>query len=59
MAEFNRYTTRKITITNPAVARLEINGKFRTNDIAMFADVTADVLGLKADKQDDRIAIGR
>lgn len=59
VAEFNRYTTRKITITNAAVARLEINGKFRTNDIAMFADVTADVLGLKADKQDDRIVIGR
>ncbi len=59
VAEFNRYTTRKITISNPVVARLEINGKFRTNDIAMFADVTADVLGLKADKRDDRIVIGR
>jgi transmembrane sensor len=59
VAEFNRYTTRKIMIANPAVARLEINGKFRTNDIAMFADVTADVLGLKADKRDDRIVIGR
>jgi transmembrane sensor len=59
VAEFNRYTTRKITIANPVVARLEINGKFRTNDIAMFADVTADVLGLKADKRDDRIVIGR
>lgn len=59
VAEFNRYTTRKITIANPVVARLEINGKFRTNDIAMFADVTADVLGLKADKHDDHIVIGR
>jgi transmembrane sensor len=59
VAEFNRYTTRKITISNPVIARLEINGKFRTNDISMFADVTADVLGLKADKHDDRIVIGR
>ncbi|HVP85710.1 MAG TPA: FecR domain-containing protein [Rhizomicrobium sp.] len=59
VAEFNRYTTRKIAIANPLVARLEINGKFRTNDVAMFADVTADVLGLKADKRDDRIVIGR
>ena len=59
VAEFNRYTTRKITIANPVIARLEINGKFRTNDVAMFADVTADVLGLKADKRDDRIVIGR
>ena len=58
-AEFNRYNDYKIVVADPAIGRLEINGKFRTNDIRMFADVTADVLGLHARKQDSYTLIER
>jgi transmembrane sensor len=58
-AEFNRYSDYKIVVAEPAIGRLEINGKFRTDDIRMFADVTADVLGLHVRKQDGYTLIER
>jgi transmembrane sensor len=57
--EFNRYTGRKIVIADAKVAHMEINGTFRTNDVEMFTDVTADILGLHVEKLDDKILLGR
>ncbi len=58
-AEFNRYNDYKIVVADPAIGRLEINGKFRTTDEGMFADVAADVLGLHVKQQDDYALIER
>lgn len=59
VAEFNRYNDYKIVVADAALGRLEINGKFRTNDIRMFADVTADVLGLHVQQRDGYALIER
>ena len=58
-AEFNRYNSHKIIVEDPAIGRLVINGKFRTYDVAMFADVAAEVLGLNVEKQNDQTLIER
>ena len=50
-AEFNRYNDYKVIVADPSLGRLEINGKFRTTDVGMFADVAADVLGLHLKNQ--------
>ncbi|HEV2561061.1 MAG TPA: FecR domain-containing protein [Rhizomicrobium sp.] len=50
-AEFNRYNDYKVIVADSSLGRLEINGKFRTTDVGMFADVAADVLGLHVKNQ--------
>jgi transmembrane sensor len=59
VAEFNRYNTRKLVITDPAVARLEIRGTFRTEDMAVFADMARDALGLRVSTRGDNIVVAR
>lgn len=59
VAEFNRYNSRKVVVADAKVGQLEINGKFRTNDVDMFTDVTADILGLHVEKLADKILMGR
>lgn len=58
-AEFNRYSNYKLIVADSGIGKLEINGKFRTTDIAMFADVAADVLGLHVRKLDNYALIER
>jgi transmembrane sensor len=58
-AEFNRYNDRKIVIADAKIGKLEINGTFRTNDVEMFTDVTADILGLHTEKLDGKTLMGR
>jgi transmembrane sensor len=58
-AEFNRYNSHKVVIADPSVGKLEINGKFRTNDVEMFTDTTADILGLHVEKLDDKTLMAR
>ncbi len=45
-AELNRYNHEKLVIADPAASRLLIGGKFRTNDVATFARVAQDLLGV-------------
>ena len=59
VAEFNRYNDYKVVVADTGVGKLEINGKFRTTDITMFADVAADVLGLHVKKLDGYALIER
>jgi transmembrane sensor len=58
-AEFNRYNDRKIVIADAKIGKMEINGTFRTNDVEMFTDVTADILGLHTEKLDGKTLMGR
>jgi transmembrane sensor len=58
-AEFNRYNDYKVIVADSSLGRLEINGKFRTTDVGMFADVAADVLGLHVKNRGDYTLIER
>ncbi len=58
-AEFNRYNSHKIAVPDPQVGKLEISGKFRTNDVEMFAETTADILGLHLKKQGENTLMAR
>ncbi len=57
--EFNRYNHRKIAITDPAVANLEIGGTFPTTDVEGFAEVSRYVLHLRVTKSREAIRITR
>jgi transmembrane sensor len=39
IADFNRYSERKVVITDPAVAALKIEGSFRSNSLASFLEL--------------------
>lgn len=58
-AEFNRYNGQKLVIADPAVASLTIVGKFRTDDVAAFARIIRNVLGLKVEAKGDDFVISR
>lgn len=58
-AEFNRYNDQKLLIADPAVAKLTIVGKFRTDDVAAFARIIRNVLGLKIEAKGDDFVISR
>jgi len=57
--EFNRYSTTKLVVPNPEVARLTINGTFQINDMKAFIDATQVVLGLKLETRNNEILISR
>jgi len=59
VAEFNRYNDEKITIGDPSISRIEIRGTFRTADVALFAAMTKQALGLQALRRGDEIVITR
>ncbi len=59
VAEFNRYNQTKLVIADPSVAALEIRGKFRTQDAALFARVVRDALKLKVENDGGEIVISR
>jgi transmembrane sensor len=58
-SEFNRYNANKVIIADPASAKLTINGTFRTNDIAAFADATHAVFGLHVTTRNAETVISR
>jgi transmembrane sensor len=58
-AEFNRYNRDKLVIADASVARLQIRGTFRTNDIVPFANVARDVLGLHVVRRGEDIVVTR
>jgi transmembrane sensor len=59
VAQFNRYNTVKLTVGDPAIARMKINGTFPTSGAEMFARVTQHILHLRAEKHGDEIVISR
>ncbi|MFC4312535.1 FecR family protein [Steroidobacter flavus] len=57
VAEFNRYSARKVYIDDPAVAALRINGKFRATNADAFIRVLRDGFGIQASVSDDRVVL--
>lgn len=58
-AEFNRYNTTKIVITDPVVGSITIDGTFPTNDVAAFAEAARDTFKLHARQTNGEIVISR
>jgi transmembrane sensor len=60
IAEFNRYNTRKIVITDPQVAAIRISGTFRPTHIQAFARLLTDGFSIRViDTQDTTILLAR
>jgi transmembrane sensor len=58
-AEFNRYNRRQLVVSDPAVARLTVDGTFPSARVETFARLARDVLGLRVENKGDRIVIAR
>jgi transmembrane sensor len=56
-AEFNRYNTRKLIVTDEKAAQTRIAGTFRADNIDAFVNTAHRVLGLKVEKRGQDIAI--
>jgi transmembrane sensor len=57
VAEFNRYSSRKIYIDDPNVAAIRINGRFRAINADAFIRVLHDGFGIRAQETEDRIIL--
>jgi transmembrane sensor len=55
VAEFNRYTSRKIVIRDPRVAALNVSGKFRAANAEAFVRVLRDGFGVQVRDAGDTI----
>jgi len=58
-AQFNRYNTEQITIADPKVAKLTIDGTFPINGVHAFARVTNVVFKLHVEKRDGETILSR
>lgn len=58
-AEFNRYNTAKIRITDPKAARLTIGGTFEADNIDAFAHLVRNLLGVKVERRGDDTVISQ
>jgi transmembrane sensor len=57
IAEFNRYSTRKIVIKDPGVAALTIGGNFRTSNVEVFVRLLERGCPIRAEFQRDKIVL--
>ena len=53
VAEFNRYNRRKVIITDPATAGLQIGGNFQALDLDSFVAALSRSFGIRAIRADD------
>ncbi|HEV2561799.1 MAG TPA: FecR domain-containing protein [Rhizomicrobium sp.] len=58
-AVINRYNDNKLVVDDPAIAKLTINGTFRTNDNQVFARMAQDVFGLRVTYRANTTRISR
>lgn len=56
-AEFNRYSNRRLIITDPAVGAIRIGGRFATNNVEGFARLMQSGLRLRVEYRPDAILI--
>ncbi len=56
-AEFNRYNTRRIIVTDPQAANIRIGGTFQTSNIDAFARLLHDAYGLRVADDPDGVKI--
>jgi len=58
-SEFNRYNRQKILIADPRVAKNAIYGTFQAENVAAFARLAHEVLGLHVERRGNDIVISR
>jgi transmembrane sensor len=56
---FNRYSSVKLVIADPAIADLRIGGEFKTSDIADFLALAEAVLKVRSERTADEILLSR
>jgi transmembrane sensor len=59
IAEFNRYSTRKVVIDDPTLASLRIGGRFRSTDADAFLWLLQSGFPISVAQRDDRISLTR
>jgi len=59
VAEFNRYNTTKLAVSDPAVANMPVGGVFRTDNLDDFTRAVQVVLGLHIRRESGTIVIAR
>jgi transmembrane sensor len=57
IAEFNRYTVRKIVIDDPTVAAIRVSGKFRSTQFEAFVRLLEEGFPVRAHSVGDRIVL--
>ncbi len=57
VAEIERYTDQRITISDPAIAGLRVGGRFRTGDLQEFLDALQSALPLMVQRAPDGVII--
>jgi transmembrane sensor len=57
VAEFNRYTSRKIVIADRGIAGIRIGGSFRSDDIGAFLWLVQSGFPVKVEQRSDRIVL--
>lgn len=58
VAEFNRYNVRKITIADPGVAAMKVEGNFRPTNVGAFVRLLESGFPIRASVSDERIVLG-
>lgn len=56
-ADFNRYNSRQMIVTDPEAASIRIGGMFPSSNPAAFARLLRDAYGLKVEETADTIKI--
>ncbi|MGK6321379.1 FecR family protein [Sphingomonas sp. DT-204] len=59
VAEFNRYSRRKIVLASPELGELRISGGFHAGEIDKFAQVMAATFGLRVTSEPTRITLAK
>jgi transmembrane sensor len=59
VAQFNRYNTRKLVISDPSLAEEKLVGQFRATEPLTFADAVATTLGATVVEDGDTIRLSR
>jgi transmembrane sensor len=59
VAQFNRYNTRKLVISDPTLADEKLVGQFRATEPKNFADAVATTLGATVAEEGDTIRLSR
>jgi transmembrane sensor len=57
VAEFNRYSSRKIVIEDASIGALEVGGVFRSNNVDPFVHLIERAFAIRATVQADRIVL--
>jgi transmembrane sensor len=57
VAEFNRYSTKKIVIEDPRLAGMSIDGNFRSNNVEAFVRLLETGFPIEIERSEDRIVV--